>query len=248
MWLAANSRAWWLRAVKLVTILLHRPYRRALRHGVAALVEHDRTPLTHDYRTVLDVGANRGQFALVAIRRFPRAQIVCFEPLDAARAKLEHVLDGHAQLRVVASAVADSAGSADLLVSRADDSSSLLVGTDRLLATFPDTAVVERVSVPTERLDALVADCAVVRPMLLKIDVQGAELEVLRGATAILHKTDTVLVECSLVELYAGQALADEVIRFLHAHSFRLVAITSPTLDDTRLVLQADLLFERLAG
>jgi len=210
------------------------------------LIEHDRTPLGHDYRTVLDVGANRGQFALVASRRFPRALLVCFEPLDGARFKLELAISNHPRLRIVASAVADSAGSADLLVSRADDSSSLLTGTDRLLATFPGTEVVERVSVPTERLDALVGDHELARPALLKIDVQGAELEVLRGATATLEKTDTIIVECSFVELYDGQALADDVIRFLHPRDFRLAAIVSPTLDDAHQILQADLVFERL--
>ena len=64
---------WHGRAVKLVAILRHPVYRRALRLGVAASTEHTDTPLPYDYATVVDVGANRGQFALLAATRFPRA-------------------------------------------------------------------------------------------------------------------------------------------------------------------------------
>jgi FkbM family methyltransferase len=242
--LTARPRAWYARAVKLIAILGHKPYRRALRLGVAASTEHARTPLPHDYATVLDVGANRGQFALLATRRFPRAQIVCVEPLAGPRATLERVFGDRRRVRVIATAAAASASEEQMFVSRADDSSSLRAPTDLQLTTFPGTDVVERIGVKTERLDVMLDSEGLARPALLKIDVQGGELDVLKGATGLLDAIDTILVECSFLELYEGQPLADEIVRFLHGRQFRLTSVATPYVDAGQLV-QADLVFAR---
>lgn len=237
--------SWVARATKLAAILRHQPYRRALRFGVAASTEHWRTPLHYDYATVLDVGANRGQFALLAARRFPRARIVCFEPLAVPRAKLERVFTDRRRVHVVGTALAASAQRSDMFVSRADDSSSLLAPTALQLSTFPGTDVIKQVSLMTERLDVLLDRDSLVRPALLKIDVQGAELDVLIGATGILDEIDSILVECSFVELYDGQPMADDVVGFLLNHDFRLTSIVNPLVDQTGQVVQADLVFAR---
>lgn len=236
---------WDHRATKLRALLTEPRYRRALRHRVAASVEHDRTSLRHDYRTVLDVGANRGQFALVAARRFPNATLVCFEPQSRPRAILERVLAGHPRLRVIDVAVAASSGASVLHVTQADDSSSLLPATQLQVDSFPGTAPAGEIPVATERLDVLVPPAALVPPVLLKIDVQGTELDVLVGASALLPAIDTVLVECSFVELYLGQSLASDVVSLLHESAFKLTSIVAPTIDSTGQILQADLLFER---
>lgn len=235
-------------AVKLVAILRHRDYWRALRLGVAASTEHANTPLPFDYATVLDVGANRGQFALLAAHRFPAAQIICFEPLDVPRATLERVFFDDSRVRVVGIALAASARRSQMFVSAADDSSSLLAPTALQLATFPRTNVVQQVSLTTERLDVLLDGEPPVRPALLKIDVQGAELDVLIGAEGILGQIDTILVECSFVELYTGQSMADDIVRFLHDHDFRLTGAVTPHVDAHRRIVQADLVFARHPG
>jgi hypothetical protein len=72
------------RSAKLIAILRVAPYRAALlRYGVAAAVEHREALGSLDPRTVVDVGANRGQFSLFALHAFPNARIISFEPLDA---------------------------------------------------------------------------------------------------------------------------------------------------------------------
>ena len=80
---------------------------------------------------------------------------------------------------------------------------------------------------------------------LLKIDVQGYELEVLRGCENLLDRFAAVYVECSFVELYEGQALAHEVIDWLHAREFYLDRIGLVTFDTRGVSVQADLLFLR---
>ena len=56
----------------------------------------------------------------------------------------------------------------------------------------------------------------------MKVDVQGYELEALRGCEDLLHRFEFAIVECSFLELYEGQALAHEIIQYLDAHGLVL--------------------------
>ena len=85
---------------------------------------------------------------------------------------------------------------------------------------------------------------ALARPSLLKIDVQGFELEVLKGATGLLPEIDAVSVEASDVELYEGQALLGEIERFLDEAGFRVDGRFNEQLHQGQRV-QADWLFRR---
>jgi predicted RNA methylase len=81
------SRAFdaWYKLRKLTRLVGVPLYRRGLRFGVAAAIEHDAVLGRIDVNTIIDVGANTGQFALVARRHFAAAQILSFEPLAEAR-------------------------------------------------------------------------------------------------------------------------------------------------------------------
>ncbi|MDQ3728656.1 MAG: FkbM family methyltransferase [Actinomycetota bacterium] len=227
---------------KLARLSPRADYLRALRHGVAAAVEHERVPFDHDFATVVDVGAGRGQFALVARRRYPSASLHCFEPLAHAREKLAAVVG---EARVHAVALGSTNTPAHFHVSEKGDSSSLLPITDRQVETFPGTGEVGQIVVNRARLDEIIAPQALARPSLLKIDVQGYELEVLQGTEHVIHLIDDVFVECSFEELYAGQPLADEVVCYLRAKGFELAGVFSVARDEAGRCLQADFHFRR---
>jgi FkbM family methyltransferase len=193
---------------------------------------------------VIDVGANKGQFALYARVRFPGAEVYSLEPLPEPRARLERLFDGNAHVHVFAAAAGAGPGSARINVSRADDSSSLLPATTRQLDRFPGTDTVGRESVEVKPLDRLLEGVELARPVLLKLDVQGFELEALRGAEEVLASVDTVLTECSFVPFYSGQALFDEVRDFLDERGFRLVGGTISAAHERRWE-QGDFVFER---
>jgi len=203
-------------------------------------VEHGKVPLGGPYGTVLDVGASRGQFALHARRRFPTARILCFEPLPTSQDSLRRVLGD--QVEVVSAAVGAEPGSASMHVSAADDSSSLLPIGERQRMEFPGTEEASRLDVPVVTL-AETLSTAPAEPILLKIDVQGFELDVLRGAGSAIQRVQTVFVECSFVELYEGQALAGEVITYLSGQGFRLAGVHGLVTGQDGEALQADLLF-----
>lgn len=230
---------------KLSHLVRWRDYRAALRHRVAAAVEHERVVFEHEPRSVIDVGANRGQFAVFALHRFPGARVHCFEPVPAALAALRAVVGTNPSVRIHPVALSSSAGDAVLHVSASDDSSSLLTPNALLQATYPQTRSVGEVTVRTDRLDHDLQSADLTAPCLLKIDVQGFEMEVLVGATELFPLIDEILVECSFVELYEGQPLADEVTAYLLGQGYRLRGVYGMSSDDSGRCLQADLLFAR---
>jgi FkbM family methyltransferase len=194
---------------------------------------------------VIDVGANRGQFALFAARRFPDASLICFEPLPDARLRLERALGDRARLRLSEFAVSDTTGPAQFHVAMADDSSSLLPIGSRQRDAFPGTRERCVITVQVRRLDDVLTADELVGPTLMKVDVQGSELSVLEGAEQLLASVDALLVEASFVELYDGQALAGDVVEHLHGRRFTCRGVWSVAYGPRNECLQGDFLFAR---
>jgi hypothetical protein len=83
----------------------------------------------------------------------------------------------------------------------------------------------------------------------LKIDVQGSELDVLKGATEILDQVEIVQTELSLLPLYDGGPLLDSVVRYLDERRFALLGLAPAFVDPTTgALLQVDGLFARVSG
>jgi FkbM family methyltransferase len=238
--MAANLR----KAKKAARLSLTPRWRAALKEGVAATIEHDKVDFRKDFKTVLDVGGHHGQFTLFALERFPQAKIITFEPQTDGVEKIKAVTAGESRLTIENFALGASPGTAQLNISRRSDSSSLLpIGRGQTDA-FPGTEAERTETIAVDTLDNLVPD-DIARPSLLKIDVQGFELDVLRGATRALNEIDCVFVECSFVELYEGQPLIGEIIAFLAEREFELAGVFGTTYDAGGKCLQTDCLFRK---
>lgn len=125
----------------------------------------------------------------------------------------------------------------------ADDSSSLLPIGRRQVTALPGSEEQTINPVRTARIDKVVD--SVEEPCLMKIDVQGYELQVLQGAESLLSTIRPLLVERSFTELFLGQALAGEVVAYLHDRGYRLAGIYDIKRDRGARCLHADFLFER---
>lgn len=233
-------------AAKSLRCLVHPLHRSALLgHRIAAAVEHTPVLLRTAAATVIDIGANKGQFALAAIAALPQCEVISFEPLDGEADRFERALRGRDRVRLHRLAIGESDGTATLHVSARPDSSSLLPIGAMQSSAFPGTQASGRRDVRIARLNSILSPPRMRTPVLLKIDVQGYELRCLRGCDELLDLIEWVYVECSLLEFYVGQHLACDVIEHLSARGFDLDGIHHVTPDREGRVLQADFLFRR---
>lgn len=230
---------------KLAKVLVDSDYRTSLRRGgVAAAIEHEPLLKSLRFATVVDIGANRGQFALVSRHCFPDARIIAFEPLAGPANRFRTVLGRDALVTLHQVAIGPAATAATMHVTADDDSSSVLPITALQQSLFSGTAEVATESIRIEPLADRVTAADLQAPALLKIDVQGYELPALHGCEMLLHRFSHVYVECSFVELYQGQALAAEVIDYLRGRGFNLHGVYNVHYDSKGRAIQADMLFE----
>lgn len=170
--------------------------------------------------TVLDIGANVGQFASLIHGILPEARLYSFEPLDDCYQQLAKRM-GHVKTFVgFKLALGDKNGREQIYRNDYTPSSSLLPVDDLLTKSFPFASSVTPQEIEIRRLDDLACECALVEPILMKIDVQGLEDKVILGAERVLGRTSVVIVETSFKRLYKGQALFDQIYRLLSDRGF----------------------------
>jgi FkbM family methyltransferase len=166
--------------------------------------------------TVVDVGANVGQFSRASLGRWPASRIIAFEPLPSAAVPLRRMLmamgDRHAVHQV---ALGSSEGESVFHRHHYSLSSSVLPVAEPSRHRYSWADEAESIKVPMARLDDELVDVALDRPVLVKIDVQGFEMEVLNGAEGVLQEADCLVVEHAFDEFYEGQSRAAEVMKHL---------------------------------
>jgi FkbM family methyltransferase len=231
---------------KLWVIFQQPKFRRAFFHyRVMAGVEHEAV-LNRPLSTVVDIGANRGQFALAA-RAISGARVISFEPLPAVSEIFQKVFFDDPTVSLHVAAIGERSGKKLIHLSARDDSSSLLKIGEAQSNFFPGTHEVGTLEVEVGTLDIFLTKDEILRPAMLKLDVQGFELHALAGCKSLIRNFDFVYCECSFVELYKNQKLAGEVIDYLRSLDFSLSGIYNPSYDSKGNCIQADLLFEQLA-
>lgn len=168
--------------------------------------------------TVVDIGVNHGQFLHLATRLWPDADIVGVEPNAALAAKAAALYRTKGNVRIDSCAVGAENGEIDLFVTANDQNSSIHAPSPAFHDDRADDGVVRTEPVALRRLDALLDGVA--GPMLVKIDVQGAELEVLQGAGDRLDDISVIIIESPFEAAYEGAAGFDEIYRFLTGRGF----------------------------
>ena len=198
--------------------------------------------------TVLDVGANEGQYARELRLAGYSGRILSFEPMSEAFARLAEATRKDPNWDAVHIGLGRMDGEADINVSANSISSSLLPMLPAHENAAVNASVVAVECVPIRRLDGIIGDLiAMAERLYLKIDVQGYELEVLEGATGVLDQIVGLQIELSLVPLYEGGPQFDDVVRWAHLHGFELMGIEPGFADPASgRLLQCDGIFYRV--
>jgi len=189
-------------------IEIHRT--RGVRRTLPAVLGHYRG-LGFEPNVVFDVGVGPGTPELY--EAFPDARLVLVEPLEEWRRHFEWVERQRVTDTIIAAA-GSAPGEVEIFVDRAPWCSSIFGG------LRGDDADGVRRSVPVVRLDDVARERDLVGPFVVKVDVEGAELEVLSGALDVLRATDLVLMEVSLFEFTRGAPQFHDVVSWMHDHGF----------------------------
>src|SRR5215469_6631118 len=155
--------------------------------------------------TIYDVGANVGFFSVIAARLLgPKGRVICFEPLPENFRQISHnaMLNGFTNIQVIEKALGNFDGEASFWTS-GEPTWGKLVSTGKT----PDKMTGE-IMVPVRRLDGIVADNGLPTPDVIKIDVEGAEADVLAGAVEILRRNRPAL----LIELHGTNAAVAKLL------------------------------------
>jgi FkbM family methyltransferase len=190
---------------------------------------------------ILDVGAYRGEWTRMAHHFYPEASILMIE----AQPKLDPVLEA------LASANPGKIDCRMALLGRerrdAVDFFQMDVPISTGSSLYAEQTRFARsiIKLPMRRLDDVIADTDGRKYQLLKLDVQGAELDVLAGAEATLTDVEVLILELSLAEYNRGAPLFTEVIAALKELDFLIFDLYPLPRTRTGLLLQVDAIFLR---
>jgi FkbM family methyltransferase len=189
---------------------------------------------------IFDVGAYQGEFAEEALRVWPAAQVVCFEPQDYAADRIEELRRAGGRVELHRCLLGASA--CDAVTFNVYETGSSVLDewhTKHVQQSYPQRTV-----------DAIVDGIYDRRPPdLLKLDVQGYELEVLKGAVGSLPRIQAILAEINLIDIHRGAPLLHEMVGWLAANGFvayEICGLTRRPLDGA--LWQIDALFVRADG
>jgi FkbM family methyltransferase len=233
-----NSLALYLENPQLFTLR----QRRGLANTFLRLNQQEIKAL--NIKTVIDIGANIGQFASTINLVFPQAQIYSFEPIPECFEQLKHTMQDVKHFTAFNLGIGDDSGELHFELNDYSVSSSFLKMTNLHKQDFPHTKNDKSITVKIERLDSIAENLSLDEPIFIKIDTQGYEDRVLLGGEKTIKRASAVIIETSFVELYEGQPLFSDIYSKLvswgFSYSGALDQLNSPT---TGKCLQEDSLF-----
>jgi FkbM family methyltransferase len=154
--------------------------------------------------SVIDVGVAQGTPGLYDV--WPHAQLLLIDPIAEHEGVMRDITSGRGTYHVAAAGA--QAGKAEMYVHSVFAISSLVGDPDEPLGR----------TTPTRTVDVMTIDGAAEElpgPIVMKLDVQGAEIEALRGATATLGRNELAVLEVSTIDLVPGQPVMHEVVCFM---------------------------------
>ena len=176
----------------------------------------------HQIDLVLDVGANEGQYAKDIIDHGYVGDIISFEPLEHVHSSLQNNAKPHKNWHVApVMAMGAESGQTKINVSQRSDMSSILEIKPSTLEALSNSEYTETNIVDVKAFDDIAKEY--LKPSqnaFLKVDTQGFEMNVLRGAEKSLHSLKGIQLELSLLPLYEGESLFHEITSWLYERGF----------------------------
>lgn len=194
---------------------------------------------------VIDVGANVGQYSLKLRKYGYQGDIYSFEPIITTFNLLEENSKQDNKWHIQNFALGANNGQESINISQNTESSSIFNINEIHTQNAPKAKYIGKETITIKKLDDIFPEiCSNKKGIFLKIDTQGYEMEVLKGAEKSLEKITGLQIEMSLIKLYENEILFDEIISYLKSRKFNLCQIETGIVDNnTGNLLQFDGIF-----
>ncbi len=230
---------------KIFKLCKSRLFFQGLLNGIAATVEHeDLIRGINPPNTIIDIGSNKGQFMILIEKMFPNKIIYSFEPIEEMLQKQKKFFYYKKNVFFNNFALGNEISKKDFFITNRKDSSSFLKIVENKNKS-KNYEIKEKRQIQINTLDNYFLDKNIILPILIKIDVQGFELEVLKGSKKLLKKTDYLLLEVSNSEMYRSQASEVKVIEFLKRLNFQIYKSSNWKSIKNTSFNQRDILFKK---
>jgi FkbM family methyltransferase len=197
-------------------------------------------------RTVIDVGANVGQFSIASAKLFPGVQVHSFEPQPESVKSLRKNVARLSNIKVYPIGLGDREGDVSFHVNTHNQSSSVLPLAQAHRDAFPSAREEKTITVRISTLDQILAKVDFTPLVLLKLDVQGYESQVLGGGHETLNRVHYIVLETSFRPLYKGEVIFRDILQIMEGKGFCFTRpvgwLAAPSSGE---VLQIDALFIR---
>jgi FkbM family methyltransferase len=230
-------------AIQLIWLMITKP---RLLGELVHYTTHRKWINTSNFITVVDVGGYIGSFSYAIHTLLPKARIYSFEPIQNNYDQLMENMENIPSFYAFNTALGDQRGEVDFFMNEFSPSSSMLPMERLLKDNYPYAANSTKVKVKIAKLDDFLVEINLVSPVILKIDVQGYEEAVLRGATETLKRTDVIILEVSYQPLYLRQGTFNEIYKLLIENGFEFKGCFAPMLSKLDgSILQSDAVFSK---
>lgn len=228
---------------KLFKLSKFKLWRKGLINGIAATVELENMVINIKPETIIDIGSNKGQFILLIEQLFPNKIIHSFEPLAEVLEIQRRFFDYNKNIFFYNFALGSISTIKKFFITKRKDSSSFFkINKNENKSKY--LQIKNEKNIQIKSLDDVLMNREIKKPILMKIDVQGYELEVLKGSENILKKIEYILIEVSENEMYEGQPLSHEIIQFLQDRNYQILKQNQSIKVDKTNFIQKDILFQ----
>ena len=229
-----------LQLKKLFFCFINLKYIKSYFYGVCPLFETKSVfNFIEDTDVLLDIGSNKGQFSILFNNFFPNAKIFSFEPQIKYLKIQKKILPK--KTKFYNCCLGDKVSNGYLNITKKNDSSSIL---DPQFFNSSIYKIVDKIKIKIDTLDNILKYNNS-RKIFLKLDVQGYEKNVLKGAKKTLNNIQYILIELSSSKLYKKQHSKNDIIKFLKNKKFKIIKILNKNYISKR-IYQADYLFAKI--
>ena len=169
---------------------------------------------------IVDIGANHGTWTRETLRHFPEAYYTLLEPQHWLKKSIDDILEINPKVKFHAVGAGEKEGSFQFTIHNRDDSCSFRYSQEEAKA-----AGLQQIEIPVVTLNGLLSDSTLPIPDIIKIDAEGLDIEVLKGASNFFGKTEIFMVEAGVVIKNFNNSFLN-IINFMDQNGYRLFEIT----------------------